>query len=167
MKSSSPKTLLIVFLNAIIYFALYLAFTSNTGFRELIAGAFVAGVATLATLVFSSAGKVQFRFQLRDVLEAWRIPWSVVSGTVEVLHGLSKQLFTRAGAPSFLAAVPFRTGNPRSLATHGRCALAVTYTTATPNFIVIGIIEEQKLLLYHQILPGEVITMTRNLGAGS
>ena len=88
-----------------------------------------------------------------------------VSGTVEVLHGLAKQLFTAGGAPSFLAAVPFEIGSQDDPTEAGRRALATTYTTATPNFVVLGLVNEQGLMLYHQIIPGDVLTMTRRLGA--
>lgn len=160
-------TLFVTLSNVLIYFAFYLACTNNTGYRELITGFLVALTATIATLVFASVGKVEFRFHIKDVLQAWRMGWYAIDGTFEVLQGLCKQLFTRAGAPSFVAAVPFTIGNDNSLYSHGRRALAITYTTATPNFIVLAIIEDQKLLLYHQIVPGEVLTMTRNLGAHS
>jgi hypothetical protein len=47
----------------------------------------------------------------------------------------------------------------------GRRVLAVGYTTLTPNFVVLGIARKQGLLLYHQVLAGEVLEMTRKLGA--
>lgn len=145
---------------------LYLAFTSNVGWRELITSVLVGVISTVASLVFSTAGDVRFRFRFRDVIQGWRLLWYAFSGTFEVLHGLMKQLFTRDGAPSFLAAAPFQMGEKESPVEAGRRALAVTYTTGTPNFVVLGLVEEQRLLLYHQIIPGEVLTMTRKLGAG-
>ncbi len=99
-----------------------------------------------------------------QIAEVWRIPWYGVSGTWEILQGIGKQLFTKNGAASYLAAVPFEVGSD-SPACAGRRTLAVLYTTMTPNFVVIGIIPEQALLLYHQIVPGEVLAITRNLGA--
>jgi hypothetical protein len=77
---------------------------------------------------------------------------------------LAKQIFTREGAASFTAAVPFTVGRDTPV-TMGRRALAVTYTTITPNFVVLGIVKEPGLLLYHQIVPGKILRMTRHLGA--
>ncbi len=109
-------------------------------------------------------GLTKFRWSWRQIVEAWRIPWYAVSGTWEILQGIRKQLFTKTGAPSRLAAVRFKAGTDDA-ASAGRRGLAVLYTTMTPNFIVIGIIREQGLLVYHQIIPGEVLAITRNLGA--
>jgi len=165
MEFKFGRTWITVIISGLMYYALYLGFTDNTGFRELITGACVATVATVATLVLASAGRVHFRFRMRDVFQAWHIPWYVILGTVEVLHGLGKQVFRRRGAPSLIAAVPFDPGKHNSPTDAARRALAITFTTETPNSIVLGIVEEQKLLIYHQITPGKVRAMTRNLGA--
>ena len=47
----------------------------------------------------------------------------------------------------------------------GSAALEITYTTATPNFVVLGIVREQGIMLFHQVLKGDIIQMTQNLGA--
>ena len=160
-----PSTWIIGGLTFLANAGLYLAFTSNVDAREAVAAVPVAAVATVAVLVVAHAGKVSFRFRPRDVAQAWRMPWYALTGTGEVLKGLAMQLFTSGGAPSFLAAVPFDVGEKDDVADAGRRALAVTYTTATPNFVVLGVIEEQRLMLYHQIVPGDVIAVTRKLGA--
>jgi multisubunit Na+/H+ antiporter MnhE subunit len=147
------------------YFALYLAFANNVGFREVITGVLVGAVAVAGKIIFQSAGHQHFRFHWRDVLQAWRLPWCAITGTIEVLRGLAKQWFKKRGASSYLAAVAFDMGPERSPYAAGRRALAVTYTTATPNFVILGLDHEQKLMLYHQILPGKVRTMTQKLGA--
>lgn len=167
MAKSSPsgRSWLIGVIGGLIDGGLYLAFTSNAGWRELIAAVMTGTIATLATMVFATAGDVRFSFRLRDVIQAWRLPWYAIEGTFEVFEGLGKQLFSRGGAPSFLGAVRFEIGERESLKDAGRRALAITYTTATPNFVIIGFVEEQGLLLYHQIIPGEVRQMTRSMGA--
>ena len=145
--------------------AMYLAFTDNVGWRELIAS-FIAGtLSATAVLVFARAGKVRFAFRLRDVAQGWRIPWNVSCGTIEVFEGLGKQFFSPAGPASAIVAVPFDLGEKDNPSDAGRRALAITYTTATPNFIILGLVDRQSLMLYHQITPGEIRPMTRNLGA--
>jgi hypothetical protein len=78
--------------------------------------------------------------------------------------GLYKQLFTKRGAESFIGAVPFKYGSQNGFAA-GRRVLAITYTTATPNSIVFGILPDSKLFLYHQIRRTKIHQVTRNLGA--
>ena len=143
---------------------LYLAFAADVGVREAVAAVAVATAATAAVVTMARAGGVRFRFHLRDLVQVWRLPWYIVTGTAQVLLGLWQQL-AGGGADSRLATVPFDTGNPVDPAAAGRRALAVTYTTATPNCIVLGLVEDQGRMLYHQILPGPLPTMTRRLGA--
>jgi len=159
------RSILIATAAVIINCALYLAFTEDVDPRELVAMLLTGAVATTAALVFASAADVRFRLKLRDVLQFWYMPWYAISGTVEIMHALAKQLFTRAGAPSFLAAVHFEIGSETNIEDAGRRALAVTYTTATPNFVVLGLVKKQNLIIYHQLIPGEVLTITRKLGA--
>jgi multisubunit Na+/H+ antiporter MnhE subunit len=144
--------------------ALWLIYTDSTGYREMIAGAIAAAIATLAVMVFTIQGNLSFQLQWKDVVQAIYLPWFALEGTWEILQGLAIQLFTRKGAQSFIGAVPFDVGQdqPRPA---GRRALAVAYTTITPNFVVLGIVHAQGLLLYHQIVPGKVRAMTRHLGA--
>jgi hypothetical protein len=144
---------------------LYLAFTDNVGWRELFASAITGAISVIAAIVFARAGQLRFSFRMRDVVQAWRMPWYAVSGTVEVLQGLAKQLFSPGGAPNYLAAVRYDMGSRDDPADCGRRALEITLSTATPNFIILGFVDRQDLLLYHQITPGEVRVMTRKLGA--
>ena len=144
---------------------LYFAFTANVGVREIVAAAATAAVATAAVLVFARAGQASFRFRAGDVAAAWRMPWYALTGTAQVLQGLWKQLAHPNRASTVLAAVPFDMGEADDRRAAGRRALAVTLTTATPNFVVLGLVEEQGVMLYHQIVPADVTRLTRRLGA--
>lgn len=148
----------------LLHLGLWFLFVAQLSIDELLAGMAAAAVATAAAAVFEALGLVKFRPLLRSLVQAWRIPWYLITGTGEIFHGLAKQLFTAGGAPSTLRAVPFVVGGHDSEST-ARRALAVTYTTITPNFIVLGIVSEQGLMLYHQILPGKVLPITKQLGA--
>jgi multisubunit Na+/H+ antiporter MnhE subunit len=158
------RSLIILVVTCVIQWAVWLCYTDSTGYREIIAGAIAAVISTVAVAMFASQAKVRFRFSARDIVQAIYLPWYALDGTWEIMHALAKQLFAKPGAPSFTAAVPFEVGG-KDEASAGRRALAVSYTTITPNFVVLGIIRRQRLMLYHQILPGKVLTMTRNLGA--
>lgn len=63
-----------------------------------------------------------------------------------MFKALGKQLFTKKGADSLIRAVPFEVGDDDAHSA-ARRALAVTYTTLTPNFVVLGIAHKQALLL--------------------
>lgn len=145
---------------------LWLLFTANLSKPEILVGLGAAAVATAATMIFQSVALVAFRPRLRDWAQAWRIPWYMIKGMWELLQALGRQLFTQAGTESIVYAVPFDVGGDDS-ASAGRRALAITYTTLTPNFVIIGIVREQRLLLYHQVVTGPVVEMTRKLGAES
>ena len=143
----------------------YLLFTATLSKPELYAGLGAAVVATVAAHVFGIAGVLHFRPALRDVLQAWRLPWSTVRGTYQLLKSLVRQAARPQGAPSVIRALPYRVGKMRNAPDAARRALAEIYTTITPNSIVLGIVPRQHVLLYHQILPGDVLQMTINLGA--
>ena len=107
---------------------------------------------------------VQFRPRFWEIANAWHIPWDALTGTAEVFAALAKQLFTDSGADNLLQAVSFDVGgdDPHSAA---RRTLALTYTTITPNFIVLGFVRKQRLLLFHQVFPSKVPEVAINLGA--
>ena len=142
----------------------WLVCTNNVGYREMIAGALAAIISTVAVMVSAIQGNLRFGFRaarcragdLPSLVRIW-------TGTWELLQGDCETAFRRGGTP-FTAAVPFDLGGNDPISA-GRRAFAVTFTTITPNFIVLGFVKDQRLLLYHQILPGKVLKMTRHLGA--
>lgn len=145
-------------------YGVYLLFVSTLTKPELVAGIVMAFVATLAAGVFGTVGVVHFRPALGQLLQIWRVPGNAVMDTVLVFKALGKQLFTRSGAGGQVRAVPFDVGGPDD-GNAARRALAVTYTTLTPNQVVLGIAHKQALLIYHQLEGAEVPQITVNLGA--
>jgi hypothetical protein len=149
----------------VVNLGLYLAFTCNLGFRELAAGMIASGIATAAAIIFARASGTQFEFRLKDLAQAWRLPGYIVKDTGKLMQALGMQLFTSGGAPCSLAAVVFEEGDRHSPVDVGRRALAVTYNTATPNSIMLGLVEEQHLMIFHQVIPSPISPMMKNLGA--
>ena len=98
------------------------------------------------------------------VAQAWRLPWNICKGTGELFIAAYNQISRRKGADNYLATVAFQYGGDDSRSA-ARRMLAVSYTTLTPNFIVLGLVPEAKLMLYHQVQKGEVSQLTQNLGA--
>lgn len=122
----------------------------------LLAGAFLSKVWQTETL--------RLDFQGRELAQAWRVPWSVVSGVCAMIAVLAGDVFGRRRADSL-----FRVSGFRRARTEARFAarrvLATFYTTMAPDIIVIGIDAEQGRMLFHQLRRAEIPTMTQALGA--
>jgi hypothetical protein len=154
----------IVALTVAAHWVLWLIYTNNPGYREMIAGTVAALLATVGVVVFGAHGKIRFRLRAIDVLQVIRLPAYVVTDTAKLLRAIGEQMWGRRGAPSCIEAVEFDAlGNDASSA--GRRALAVTYGTISPNSVLVGVVTEQGLLLYHRIQPGRISPMLRHLGA--
>lgn len=147
--------------HAALAFAAWVAFTERVTATELAAGVVAASIAGTASLLVWANNGATFRGAWGSVAQAWRLPKYALTGTWEVLGVLARHLAGHP-APSLLLSARLDVGDdPRSRA---RQALAVAYTTVTPNFIVLGIDHERGLLWYHQIRRSEVPRMTVNLG---
>jgi hypothetical protein len=84
------------------------------------------------------------------------------------VHGhrqvLARQIFLGKPADSLFHSVRFEVGGDDDESAFRR-ALAIAYTTATPNFVIVDIDRERGLLVYHQIKQSRIPEMTRQLGA--
>lgn len=144
-------------------YAAWLAFTQRGAPTELAAGAAVAVLAAVASQVVWSRNGATFWGAERLLLAGWQVAWYAVTGTSEILGVLFRQLAGRR-APSLLLAVRFDAQGGEAHA-QARRALAVAYTSMTPNFIVLGVDRRRGLLWYHQVKRGEIPAMTRLMGA--
>ena len=122
-----------------------------------------------AATVFASRIVLQnhvapLKTQWRAIAQIFRLPEYVVTGTWEILAVLGRQIFLRKPAQSLFHSVPFENCGDDDESAFRR-ALAIAYTTATPNFVVVGIDRKKKLLLYHQIQLSRIPEMTKRLGA--
>ena len=154
-----------VFFTWVILIGVFLLFTSSLERIEVYVGIGAAAIAAIASAVFESLGVVAFRPRLRDLIQAWRIPWYMLTGSWELLKATAMQMFTRRGAQSIVFGVPFDMGLEKDPPSAARRALAVVYTTMTPNFVVLGLDGRNQLMLYHQVLSSPVLEMTKELGA--
>lgn len=141
----------------------WFVFTGELTFQEMLAGA---GCAIfVAWFCIRTWKQMDLLIQLRaaDFLQAWWLPWTLIQGAAQVVLVLAKDLTTGPRADSILCAVPFERrhdGNGML-----RRVLAVSYTSISPNTIVIGIDRRRGLLLYHAISPAKLPQMAENLGA--
>jgi hypothetical protein len=145
-------------------FLSWFLFVGRLEVDELWAAIPACALSALATYVVWEQHIVGFTDRAGHFLEAWRLPGYMVMGTVEIFRVLLAQLFAGKSAASLVLAVPYEAvgDDPADAA---RRALAIAYTTSTPNFIVIGIDRERGTLVYHQIKRGPVLEVTKRLGA--
>ncbi len=144
-------------------YAAWLAFTQRLAASELGVGALVAVLAAVASYLVWSRNGATFWGAGKFLLTGWQVARYAVTGTFEILGVLVRRLAGRR-APSLLLSVRFEPGGRDALA-QTRRALAVAYTTMTPNFIVLGVDRQRGLLWYHQVKRSDIPAMTRRMGA--
>jgi multisubunit Na+/H+ antiporter MnhE subunit len=124
--------------------------------------------ATLLTAAFClfAVRKLPIRFRptLTELLELWRLPWYVVQDLAVIIGVLILDCAGRR-APSLFRSAPWRANADNGHDT-ARRALAVAYTTISPNCVVIGIDRERRQFFFHQLKAAGLPIMTRRLGAG-
>jgi multisubunit Na+/H+ antiporter MnhE subunit len=149
-----------------VLFLLWALLTSGFKAQESLVGVFAAIFSALVyQLIRAKSGRI-FAPSLRDVLEAWRLPWYLLSGSWEIVQVLFEDLLGVRKAGSFYRSVSFGVGDEQDPSYIARRALATAYTTVAPNFIVVGIDARRKQLLFHQLRKSSVPKMTKKLGAG-
>jgi multisubunit Na+/H+ antiporter MnhE subunit len=150
--------------NFVILLGAWFLFVGKIDRAELIAGTAGAAIgATAAQLVWSQR-VAAFRGHAAWVLEMWRLPKYMITGSWEIFEVLFLQLFGGRRAESLLLAVPYQaTGDDAASA--ALRALAVIYTTSTPNFVVVGVDRKRGHLVFHQLKRSPVLQVTKNLGA--
>ena len=135
----------------------------TTNLHEMIVG----GISVLASGGFlwhaHRCERLRMRFQIRDVLAVWRLPWDVVRDAWQILVVLLKDLAGHR-ADSLYRVCGFVTAkdDPTLIA---RRVLATIYSTASPNSIVIGVDYHKSRVLFHQIERSGVPKMMQALGA--
>jgi multisubunit Na+/H+ antiporter MnhE subunit len=121
------------------------------------------GLAITAATRVKGKNFVRFYPEVHWIFEAWQLPGYLISEAALIYRVLLESLFLRKQANSHIQAVPFQFGgsDERSAA---RRALAIVLTTIPPNFVVIGIDQQQNLMLVHQIRATRVPQLTLILG---
>lgn len=139
-------------------------FVDKLAWNEFWVGAAAAVFAATATEAVRGLNFARFWPSFRWVAEGWRLPIYAVTGTYEIFLTLAKQVFARKPAESLILAAHYDPGgdDPRSAA---RRALTIAFTTALPNFVIIGIDRERSLMVFHQVSRSGIPQMTKNLGA--
>lgn len=140
----------------------WLLFTASLSPHELLLGA----ACILLAFILNGLAWRQLRVHLlptfREAITIWRLPWYVLTGIWEMFLILAREL-TGQRAGSYFRATLFR----RAAGKEGisQVILATGYTTVAPNFIVIGVSNQQ--LLFHQLERSSVPKMIRDLESKS
>lgn len=146
-------------------YGLWIVFVGTFSLHELLVGMVAAVLAVVGMCVIDVQYPARFSPKLAELLSIWRLPWYLISGTWEVLKVAVTDLIGIRRAESLFLVVPFNAGakdGPRAVA---RRALAVAYSTMTPETIVLGINTDCKQMLLHEIKRSPLPKMTRSLGA--
>ena len=144
--------------------ALWVLFVASGNPHELVLGVAVSVATLMFTIFVCRSSQVALTLRARDVMQLWRIPGYVVSGVYTVAAVAMKDLVGGKRAASLYRVCGFDT-SLHDPVRQARTILAIAYTTATPNFIVIGVDPAQSRMLFHQIAPTTVPKMTKALGA--
>ncbi len=144
---------------------LWLVFTDNVGFRELLAGAAAAAFATYFSFVFASRKAIGGFWFPREIAVIWRLPAELAHDTSILLLALVRRM---AGydIPSDIVGIPFGavSNKPES---RGKRALATTLLTVTPNTLVLGVLKDEKVLFFHRLLPEPASALARQLSGAT
>ena len=160
------KGVVLFLVSSAVLFLLWALLTSGFKAQESLLGIFAAIFSALVyQLIRVKSGRI-FDPSLRDVLEAWRLPWYLLSDSWVIVHVLFRDLLGTEKAGSFYRSVSFGVGDSQDRREIARRALATAYTTVAPNSIVVGIDAKRKQMLFHQLRKSSVPKMTKNLGAG-
>ncbi len=131
---------------------------------EMIVGVFSVIGSTVMLRLIAGVRQQRWQFTVHALATGWRLPGYAAQDLFVVAHALLRTLLFRAQPDSAYCVCGFKTSK------HGahdaaRRVLVTTYTSATPNMIVIGVDYAQSRILFHQLVPAEVNEMMRDLGA--
>ena len=157
---------LVLSFSVIVAPTLWIVFVGSAQAHELLLGGVASAVTVLFVIFVSRSCSEDLTLRSRDVLQVWRVPWSIVSGVWEVTLVAFKDLLRLEPAKSLYRVCGFDTSTHDPVR-KARTVLAIAYTTAGPNFIVLGVDPAQSRMLFHQIESGPVPKMTKALGAKS
>jgi multisubunit Na+/H+ antiporter MnhE subunit len=142
---------------------LWMIFVSMAKIDELLVGVAACLISAFADGVVKAKKFATFYPHLKSILLVFWEPWYALSGTAAIFVALARHLIGKKSEAQ-LRAIAFDAGadDPTSAA---RRALAIMYTTIPPNFVVVGIDRDKKLMLVHQVSPTGTPLIAQRLGA--
>lgn len=141
----------------------YLVAAAAASREELVAAAVVGSAAAIAVLATVGPDHFLPPQPWRALAAWWRLPGMVIRGTGTILGSLLLAVVRRRPVGSLLTAVPFHADD--DVGGRWRTALAIAGTCAAPDTVVLAVLAERQLLLYHQLSDAPVPVLTQRLGA--
>lgn len=132
---------------------LWLLLVAKISLEELVGAAVGATLACAGVAVFQNADRTAFHPTAHMLLQAWRVPGDLLSGAWIVFRGLGRGMLGLGKPAGVLRSVKLDMGPENDPRADARRALTITFTTLTPNTVVVGFVPSQKLMLYHQFAP--------------
>ncbi|HZC44725.1 MAG TPA: hypothetical protein VE195_11150, partial [Acidobacteriaceae bacterium] len=160
------KAIFVVLLAAVLMIAEWILLVAGTRLDEMIVGAASVLASGAFLFVAHRTSALHTDFRLSDIAKGWRIPWYVVTDLFVITMVLFKDLFGIEKAKSIFRVCGFKTGK-RDPVLVARRVLAIAYTSASPNTIVLGIDYTCSRMLFHQLKRTPLLKMTNDLGSNS
>jgi multisubunit Na+/H+ antiporter MnhE subunit len=164
MGKHSRLALMIAIITPVVY-VFWILFVGTFSAHELEIGIIATLLAVAGTVVIDVQYPSRFAPSLRELLTAWRLPAYWISGTFSILKVAALDSIGAKRAKSLFIAVPFAGGKLHDERDVARRVLAVTYTTTSPDSIVLGINVSQQKLLVHKFERTPTAQITKALGA--
>ncbi len=147
----------------VILFGLWMLFVSQTQTNEVVAGIAAALIGAVADGVLKAEGYAKFKPKFKWLLlVTWEV-WYVLDGTWAIMVALARRIAGKESQAQFKA-VKFKAAGDDA-ESWARRALVTTYTTISPNTIVLGIDTKTGLMLVHFMPAGPTPELARKLGA--
>ena len=160
----SKKNVIFWLAEWIILALLWLLLVGKLEWSEIWIGMAASALAAGAATSVNGKNFARFYPEARWIFAAWRIPGYLLSGAALISAVLFEFLFLGKQTASHIQAVPFQRGGDDERSSTRR-ALAIILTTMPPNFLVIGIDQQQNLILVHQIRATGVPKLTQMLSS--
>ncbi len=150
---------------ALLLFAGWVLLVGSLHPHEMIVGAVVVLLSTSFCAVVLRSDTLALELRLRDLMQLWHVPGEIAKDAWVITSVLFRDLLFGQRAESLYRVAGFKASrrNPVLVA---RAALAIAYTTLSPNTIVLGIDPAQGHMLFHQLRRDDLPASTRALGAG-
>lgn len=150
---------------AVLLFIGWIWLVASLHMHEMIVGAVVVALSTAFCGLVLRSATLPLELRWRDLSALRYVPREIAKDAWVVSSVLWRDLFMGECAGSFYRVSGFAAGR-RDPILVARAALAITFTTLSPNMVVIGIDPTQGHMLFHQLRRDEVPSSTRALGAG-
>ncbi|MGB8479589.1 MAG: hypothetical protein WCE63_12240 [Acidobacteriaceae bacterium] len=164
--TAKPKAIFVALLAAILMSAEWILLVAETHIDEMIVGTVSVLASGAFLFVVHRSSTLHTGFRPADMAKGWRIPWYVISDIFVITAVLFKDLFAIETAKSLFRVSEFQTGKEDPILV-ARRVLAIAYTSASPNTIVLGIDYTSSRMLFHQLKRTRLPQMTDGLGAKS